>query len=227
MKRIVTLAILSLLIASIALSGIALYQYRANQQNILKTEMAGLSGVVTVSVTDPNGTVVSQTRADGISSASNDFLACVLFNINCNGASGGADSSLLFPSTTITTTATISNAQFYLASLVGIALSTATVNNAGCPGVQTANGLAPSVATGSYSSVAGTVTLSNSWTFTGSSVTITSACLVSAMGAFAPSPFSETVINPSSDMTAYAFETFTGQTLTTGQSIGISWVFTL
>lgn len=225
MKRVYSIVIAALLISTIILSGLALYEYRANQQN-LKSGFS-LYGVATISVSDPNGTIVSQTRADAISSAANDYLACVLFNNNCNGSSGGAESSLLFPSTTITTTATITNAQFYLASLVGIALSTATVTNAGCSGVQTSNGLAPSVAGASYSSSGGTVTLSNSWTFTGSSVTITSVCLVSAMGPEAPSQFGTTVINPSSDMTDYAYESFTGQTLTEGQSISISWTFTL
>jgi hypothetical protein len=212
---------------------LSLNGYLAEQQQYKQlSDHIGMSGFLTVSVRDANGTLVSQAKYDTITTMAYDFAYCLMFGGGLTSGSGpGCASGLLFPSTTVTTTATYTSPQLYVACLCGIALSTSTQTSTACTGIQTSNGLAPAVASANshtFGVNTPVVTLTNSWTNTGGAVTITSACLVTGMGPNTPPAFfPEEVIGVSSVMTTYAYENFSGQSVANGQSITIIWTFSM
>lgn len=188
-----------------------------------------VQGILTITVRDKNGTIVSQVKRDAITPLSYDYIACFVWSEGCNALSGSA-SNLIAPPTTYTTTATLSSYYCLCSALIGFAVSTSVQTSSSCNNVQTTNGLSPIASTVSHSQGVNTpiVTLVGSFTYTGGGVTLQSICLVPGVGPFAPSQFtSQYVFGISSTMTSFAYENYSGQTLSMGQSISFSWQFNM
>ena len=225
-KNIITILLVAILITTVVTSGIALYTYRQSQIH----DTMALTGVITVSIKDANGNIISQKHYDTITTLAYDFAYCFMFGGALASASGtGCAVNLLYPATTVTTTATYSTPQLWAASLTGIALSTSDQTSSACQNVQTTNGLSPIEATVTHYSGINTpvASLFASWTYTGAGVSIASVCLVTAMGANTPPAFSTTVIGVSGTMTTYAYENILPQPLTSGQSLTVTWQFNM
>jgi hypothetical protein len=214
--------ILVLGIANVAI----LSAYYSNQN--LSTNYPAMKGTVQVFVKDAAGKIVSETKSDTIYSNSYDYIMCALFYDSSACAASGILNNGMWPTaaTTVTTTAVLPIRPVY--TLTAIALSNAVVGTSGCNGfISSGNGLAPSVATTTHTAATNSIVLTDSWTYTGASVTIYSVCLTEASY---QNPSSVCVFGTGSGACAAgsvplvaASETFTGQTLTTGQSISVAW----
>lgn len=191
-------------------------------------ESAKLRGVVQVFVKDSNGLIVSQTRNDTIFSGSYDFLVCALWN-DVSGFGQAVTFAMMYTViTTITTTITLPQLQNgYAVSpwiMNGVALSSNSVTTAACSGLLVGNGLSAKTATTSHTVQSNSILLTASFTYTGGSQAIQSVCLLPtgtpAAGGAAYCP-----CNPLITSQAFAWETFSSQTLTNGQSITVQWTF--
>lgn len=184
-----------------------------------------LKGIVTVLVKDANGKLVSQTKNDTINTNTFDYLACVVFNSpeGCTAALGYG--MMVTDVTTVTTTATLPLAFSFPVDpfvMTGMGLSSNIVTTAGCSGLLTTNGLAANNSAESHTVNTNSILLTQSWTFTGGSQSIQSVCLFPFAIKFFTGAAASTVLISS---LAFAWETFSPQTLTTGQSITIQWTF--
>ena len=222
MRKPFAYLLVGLLVASVVLSGLALYQERQNALNDKFT----LTGLVTVTVTNPDGTVVSQTKQDAITTLSYDYIACLVWGAGCSTANSGGGGCYIFPcGTTITTTATISSYLAFNTYAVGIGLSTASQTGSACNGLITTSGLSATVASVSHSTSNNSpiVTLTASWTSTGS-ISPQAVCLLPATTNANVAAFSNAISQTGFDM---AYENFSAQSLTSGQSISVTWSFNM
>jgi hypothetical protein len=209
----------------IAILGVALVSSYSNIQTNHLNDSARLTGTVLVQVKDQNGTVVSQTKQDAITSISYDYIACLVWGTGCT-LSDNTNCNVFPCGTTYTIATTITSMLPINTQLVGLILSTGTQTSNTCVSGQSTNGLAPLVASTSHSGGVNTpiITLTGSWTYTGTSVTITSVCLAPATTNAFFTQFPNAVSQISSAM---AYENFAGQTLSSGQSITITWTFNM
>ena len=207
--------------------------------NTATDNLGGLTGTVLVQIRDPNGTVVSQTQNDTITNLSYDYIACMVFGSTCGqfvGNSLGPYGVGVSTATTLITTITFATVSAYypvMSSLDGLALSSGSQTSSAFQNTLTTNGLAPLAASVTHSAGINTpiVTITGSWTFSGSSQAIQSIGLVPAACnndyLLLPGPPACYVVAPAATMTDFAYENFATQTLTTGQSIGVTWTFSM
>lgn len=163
----------------------------------------GIKGYVTVRI---NGHVVTQN--DAIYSGAYNYIMCdVYYNLGACTAAG------IILTTTVTTTETLPVINF---PLTGLVLSSVTQTNFACNGQISGSGLSGQVATQSYSISTNQIVLSASWTATSTINAINSICL------FPVSPPSTLI----TAIPAIAYENFVSQqSLSSGQSISVSWTF--
>jgi hypothetical protein len=208
----------SAVIAIVALLGMNAFLLNQSVQVKQHSNLV-LNGVLTLTV--DNKTVVKQ---DTITTFSFDYISCLIWDAGCTYVGSG-----LFPATTtIITTATLTG-PLIATFLTALALSTSSQTSSTCTNAINANGLSPIVASTSHTQGSNTpvVTLLGSWTYTGSSITVSSVCLeIAQSGAFI-TQLTNTPLVPSGSTASYAYEDFSGQTLSSGQSIGLSWTFNM
>lgn len=186
-----------------------------------------MKGVITVKVVNPDGSIAKIVKNDTIFVGTYDNIMCALFfDVTACGSASGYN---MFSQnlTTLTTTIILpisgGNGPQPPFIMTGIALSSSVVTSSGCAGLLSASGLAATPASTSHTANTNSIVLTASFTYTGASQTIQSVCLLpKSTGAALGRGQAGGVITASA---AFAWETFSTVTLTTGQSISISWTF--
>jgi hypothetical protein len=192
------------------------------QTKTINENLGGLTGNVLITITDPNGTVVSQTKVDSIYAVSYDLIACVVWS-SCANIGGLYNSQT---PQTLTTTITLS--QPYIDNFfTGFALSSTVQTNGACVNQLSGNGLTPIIANIAHTIGQNTpiVTLQGAFTYTGTpNQNVLSICLLMATENTLVSGATPGVL---SSTTSLASENIGTQTLSTGQSISFSWTFNM
>lgn len=200
------------------------YLLSSNPGAGVKDNFKGLSGTVTVAI--DGVTVVQQ---DSINPISYDYIACMVWQTGC-GSLTGSGNNLIFPQPlTYTTTATISSIYPAMTYLGALDLSSGTQTSNVCTNVLSTNGMNETVATITHSGQVNTpiVTLTASWTATSTISAIQSVCLTPATSNLYVSQFKNAPSEGTSNPTDYAYENFASQSLSSGQSITITWQFNM
>ena len=221
-RRDIAFTAIAFSIAMLTFAGLSTF---ANQSNGLH-EQAPLTGHIVVSV---DGKAVYS--GDTIMTIDWDYFFCKVFNDTtaCNFIggvyAGGAAPLCQFKS--FNNGVTVHN-NFYSGSdcsEVAMALSTDATNQGNTnwvlPAELTGNGLDPAKAVTTHVANTNTIMLTASWTFTG-----TSQGNIQKVGLFPWNDGSNAFTNPGT-LNSVAIDTFTAQTLTTGQSLSIQWTFSL
>lgn len=179
-----------------------------------------------------DGTQVYHTD-DVVTYSMYSFVVCKVFNDStaCSGAGSNYAGFSTGCSTEDVGSATIVTSSFYsrtMCSAIGVGISTSnsspTAGGTTCATTLTTNGLAPVKATTSFALNTNTVSLTASWTATAAQSNIQQVYL------YPYNDYSGAVV-PGSAYTsgncfALAADTFSAQSLSTGQSLSVVWTFT-